>query len=227
MEYVEWKELHKLQLNTFKGMVSLKYTPKDLPLYWLLGDEGNIKIPVTTAIFNMSSAKNCPSMKLGLCKAEKQGAHCYARKAEYMYPPTLPYRNRQGKLWGKISAKEFAFQFLVVNAYKKNPFNKLRLNESGDFYNQDSVNKAEKIARILKKYGVITYCYTSRDDLDFSKVWALRVSGSGFKKEGIVNVFKIINNKKDRPRGYAMCGMSCKICDRCSRAGLMTCVVRH
>ena len=226
MEYVEWKELHKLQLNTFKGMVSLKYTPQDLPLYWLLGDEGNIKMPVSTAIFNMGSAKNCPSKKLGLCKAEKQGAKCYARKAEYMYPLTLPYRERQGKLWGKISAEEFAFQFLVVNAYKRNPFSALRVNESGDFHSQDCVDKMEQIARILKRYGIVTYAYTSRSDLDYSKVRDSVIHGSGFTKPGIKGIFKIIPNKKARVKGFSSCKMNCKICKLCQKHSNV-CVVKH
>ena len=45
--------------------------------------EGNIKIPSTTAIFNMTSAKDCPSLKLGLCKAFHNGKNiCYAKKSE-------------------------------------------------------------------------------------------------------------------------------------------------
>ena len=227
MDYNVWKELHKSQLALIKSTVGLKYTPHDLPLYWLLCDEGNIKIPSTTAIFNMSSALNCPSKKLGLCKAESQGAKCYARKAEILYPNVLPYRERQAKLWKEISAEDFAFQFLVINSFKRNPFSKLRMNESGDFKNQKELDKAEKIARILKKHGVICYCYTSRSDLCFRKIEALRISGSGFKKEGIVNVFKIIDSKKDKPKGWSMCKMSCKVCDRCSRSRMNTCVVKH
>jgi len=227
MEYDAWKELHKSQLSLLKGVASLKYRPQSFPLYWLLSDEGNIKIPATTAIFNMSSAKNCPSKRLGLCKAKKQGAKCYAEKAEILYPLVLPYREKQAKLWEKISAEEFAFQFLMANSFKLHPFNLLRFNESGDFHSQECVGKAEKVARILKPYGIRCYCYTSRDDLDYHRVEALKVSGSGFKKPGIVNVFKIINSKKDRPKGYTMCKMSCKVCDRCSRARMSTCVIKH
>jgi hypothetical protein len=77
-----------------KSVLSLRFKTQDFPLYWLLGDEGNRKIPKSTAIFNMSSALNCPSKKLGLCKAASQGAKCYARKAEILYPQVLPYRER-------------------------------------------------------------------------------------------------------------------------------------
>jgi hypothetical protein len=115
----------------------------------------------------------------------------------------------------------------MINCLKLNPFNLLRFNESGDFGSQEEVDKAEKIARILKKYGIVCYCYTSRDDLDYHKVEALKISGSGFKREGIVNVFKIIANKKERPRGFVVCPMDCHKCNRCSKSRMNTCVVKH
>lgn len=212
---------------SYKAFAQLYTECHDIPLVKLLGDRGNMKIPATTAIFNMTSASDCPSKKLGLCKAAKQGANCYARKAEYFRPFVLSYRKRQEKFWKNISAEDFAFQFLTINAGKRVPFQSLRWNEAGDFVNQDSVNRAEKIARILKRNGIKTYCYTSRSDLNFSGVRDMIVSGSNFKKEGIKNIFKIILTKKDRPRGYGMCKMSCKVCNRCQLSGLRTCVVKH
>lgn len=201
---------------------------KNIPIESVLQDEGNIKIPATTAIFNMGSATDCPSFKLKLCNAEKCGVKCYAKKAERCYRPhVLPYRRRQETFWKSVSAEEFAVQFLTMNAKKIKPFQALRINESGDFWTQECVNKAEKIARILKPYGIVTYCYTSRCDLDYHKVRALRVSGSGFKKEGIVNIFKIINSKQEKPKGYGMCAGNCRICNRCSKAGMKTAVLKH
>lgn len=224
--YTEWKALHKSHLELLKGISSLKYSPQSFPLYWLLSDEGNRKIPATTAIFNMSSAKNCVSKKLGLCKAEKQGAKCYACKAEYLYPLALPFRERQAKLWEKITAEEFAFQFLMINSFKRNPFNALRVSESGDFHSQDCVDKMEKIARILKRYGIVTYAYTSRSDLDFSGVRDFVIHGSGFTKPGIKGIFKIIPNKKLKIKGYGMCKMNCRVCKLCQKFSNV-CTVKH
>jgi len=190
---------------------------------------GNTKIPTTTAIFNMSSATDCPSRKKGLCKAcigEKN--YCYAIKSERDYRPNvLPFRIRQTEYWLNVTAEQFVTQFLLTNVMKPVPFDSLRLNEAGDFHSQACVDKAEKIARILKKYGIVTYCYTSRDDLDYSKVKALKVSGSGFKKKGIVNIFKMIESKADRPKGYGICPMDCKVCNRCLKSGMNTAVLKH
>lgn len=197
------------------------------PLYNVISKNGNKKVPKSTAIFNMTTAHNCPSMKLGLCKAAEQGAKCYAKKAEYLYPMVLPYRKRQEKFWKKVSAKEFANQFMAINAVKHKKFNALRLNESGDFNSQECVDKAENIARILEKNGIITYLYTSRSDLDYRKVKALRISGSNFKLPGITNVFKIIKHKENLPNGWGMCAMNCRICHKCFGFNQLVCVIKH
>lgn len=193
----------------------------------VINQKGNVKLPKTTAIFNMTSATSCPSLKLGLCKAKKQGAKCYALKAEEIYPNVLPYRNRQNKYWIKVDAETFINEFLEINNNKRKPFTKLRFNESGDFISQKCLNKAEKIAKVLKGHGIKVYCYTSRSDLDFRRVKDLIISGSNFQRKGISNIFKIIKKDEKIPIGFSLCGMSCKKCDRCSEIGKKTVVVKH
>lgn len=210
-----------------KDVSSLYIKSHKLPLKDLLGAEGNTKLPVTTAIFNISSATSCSSKKLGLCAAEKFGVKCYAKKSEDFRPQVLPYRNRQEKLWKSISAEDFAFQFLMINSAKRHPFSLLRLNESGDFRTQEDVAKAEEIARLLRLQGVKTYCYTSRSDLSFDSVKNLIISGSNFQKKGISGMFKIVKSKKDKPKFFGMCKMNCRICNRCQVRGKLTCVTAH
>jgi len=195
----------------------------------VLGDEGNIKIPRTTAIFNMSSAHDCPSRKLGLCKACVNGKSiCYAIKSEVASRPNvLPYRRRQEAYWKSINAEQFCVEFLAISITKPKPFTALRFNEAGDFHSQACVQKAEKIARILKPYGVICYTYTSRDDLNYKGIRDLVISGSNFQKDGISNIFLIIDEKKNKPKGYGICPMNCRICNRCQKKGLKTVVLKH
>jgi len=191
--------------------------------------EGNIKLPTSTAIFNMSPARQCPSLKLGLCKAYVNGKHvCYAKRSEVGSRPTvLPYRKRQQKYWLKITADEFIAQFLLINALKVKPFKALRFNEAGDFHSQECVDKAERIATVLKRYGIVCYGYTSRSDLNFSNTKNLVISGSGFMKKGITNEFRIIKDKSEKPKGYGVCPMNCKICNRCQVRGRKTVVKLH
>jgi hypothetical protein len=215
------------EIKLLKSLSFLYRANNEMPLEKLLGG-GNMKLPNTTAIFNMETATSCSSKKLGICKASIQGANCYALKAEKLYINVLPFRMRQAKLWKSITAEDFAFQFLMSNATKAKPFKMLRFNESGDFTNQASVDKAEKIARILKRSGIKTYCYTSRSDLSFKNVRDLIITGSNFKKDGIKNIFKIVKDvKKDRPSGYGVCPMNCRICSRCSNSNTKTVVKSH
>jgi len=190
---------------------------------------GNRKVPRTTAIFNMGSATDCPSKDLGFCQAySESGEHvCYAKKFECEFRPhVLPFRRKQEKYWKKTSAEQFIVDFLILNSLKATPFTALRFNEAGDFWSQECVNKAEQIARVLKKYGIRVYCYTSRQDLDFSRVRHLVISGSGFQKAGVRGVFKMIYDKKEKPSGYGICKMNCKICQRCL-IGRKTVVLQH
>jgi len=191
---------------------------------------GNKKIPSTTAIFNMGSATDCPSRKLGFCQAlNKKGKNvCYARKAECDYRPhVLPHRRKQEKYWKSCTAERFVIDFLTLNALKALPYTALRLNEAGDFWSQKCVDKATHIARILKKYGIRVYCYTSRRDLDFSRCSEyMTISGSGFTKEGIRGIFTMVHSKKERPVGFGICKGDCRICQRCL-VGRKTVVLRH
>lgn len=227
MNTVNTPVLNTKKLMNLQRLVRLINDTENIPLKDLLGDEGNQKIPSSTAIFNMTSAKSCSSMKLGLCKASAQSASCYARKAEILYPNVLPYREKQAKLWKNITAEDFAKQFLLINLQKVKSFCALRMNESGDFVSQECINKAERIATILKRQGITTYCYTSRSDLDFSKVKNLIISGSNFKKKGITSVFKIIQKKEDKPFGWASCRMDCKKCKLCQMKNQKITVVKH
>jgi len=217
------------ELKPFMRLLVYGKWKNDIPLFSVLGDSGNLKIPSSIAIFNMSSAHDCPSFRLGLCTAYADGKHiCYAIRSETAARPNvLPYRRKQEKFWLDTSSEDFCVQFISRSILKPKPFTALRFNEAGDFHSQSCVDKAEKIARILKRYGVISYCYTCRSDLDFSRVEALRISGSGFKKPGIVNIFRIIPNRESKPRGYGLCPMSCYNCTRCLKAGMKTAVVRH
>ncbi len=224
MDNVKVKELKPFMRLLLHGAWKNKSSLRDV-----LGEDGNLKIPKTTAVFNMSSAHDCPSRKLGKCKAVIDGKSvCYARKSEYSNRPrVLPYRRKQEAYWKSVMPEEFCVEFLAICVTKDKPFTALRFNEAGDFHSQSCVDKVEKIARILKPYGIICYCYTSRDDLDYSHIKALRISGSGFKKVGIVNIFKMIKKEEDKPKGYGMCIGDCNLCNRCLKAGLKTAIIRH
>jgi hypothetical protein len=219
---------------TFCKLLDSIVDNEEIPLANLIR-EGNIKIPKETAIFNMSSATDCVSLAMGKCKAcvfdeklQKLKTVCYALKSEKDYRPNvLPYRRRQEKFWLDVSPEEFVVQFLIINSRKRMKFNKIRFNEAGDFHDQAGLEKAEKIARLLDKFGIRVYCYTSRDDLDYTKIKSLVINASGFEAPGLVNVFQMVEKGETPPKGHARCPMDCTVCDRCSIRGKKTYVNQH
>ena len=63
--------------------------------------------------------------------------------------------------------------------------------------------------------------------INFSKVKHLIVSGSNFQKAGIPNTFKMVEDLKDKPKGWSVCSGDCRICDKCSKRGNKIVVKRH
>lgn len=170
---------------------------------------GNSKLPKSTMIFNMGPAATCPSRQRGLCQCPDK---CYADKAERMYPTCLPYRERQAAIWLDHSENELAAAFAEIVAWKnqnKKQVNKLRFNESGDFYGQECVKKLNTIAGALLDLGVRTYGYSARQDLDFHNT-CFTVRGSGFDMFGLQ--FKAV---KEASGTNFVCPGDCKKCSAC------------
>jgi len=187
---------------------------------------GNDKLPSSTAIFNMGPAKTCPSRKLGLCQAYVDGkCVCYARGPEMRFPKTvLPHRQRQGRYWLSTTADNFLRRF---DKARRRTTTALRFNESGDFWGQGCVDKAETIARELAKDGITTYLYSARSDLSYRKVRNLVVNTSGgWKKSGTRGKFIMIPKGQSAPMGAVFCPGSCKSCTRCQH-GLTTYAAQH
>ena len=191
---------------------------------------GNGKIGDNTTIFNMGSAHDCPSRRLGKCKL---GDDCYAWVAENRYKACRPYRDRQKAYWKSHTSVPIAWD--IVNALKsrsKRIDGKLvplidhikyfRFNESGDFYSQEDVKKLSNIALILLGYGITTYGYTARGDLDFTNVGFL-VKGSSHNNGNNGKCIASIQARKAsaystmiiRDRVYTVCPGDCSTCDLC------------
>ena len=173
---------------------------------------GNRKLPKSTAIFNMTSAINCPSDNAGLCAIADI---CYARKTEHRWPNTYFYRERQTEFFDKENWNRIAEGMLAVFSAQKQPVKMLRFSESGDFRTQRDVVKFGFIARKLVENGFKVYGYTARKDLDFSelKKWAT-VNGQGFK---VTNQIDVVDEFSGR-NGVIKCIGSCHECSACANA---------
>ena len=94
---------------------------------------GNSKLPKNTLIVNLSSAQNCPSKALGICKVADV---CYALKAERIYSN---YKNKNLTVEPWIQSVPTADIKQLMTAYIDNASEKIeyiRLNEAGDFKDQ-------------------------------------------------------------------------------------------
>lgn len=189
---------------------------------------GNLKISSNTAIFNMQPAFKCSSAKLGLCKLSEV---CYAKKAERQYLNVRKFRDSQESFWKKVTPEKFVSALINESKERKQKIKYLRFNEAGDFRNQKCVDKASKIAELLKEYNIRAYIYTSRIDLDYSsRSDNLIVTGSGFM---IDNMYYVVNKHEQNRKVIAVpdmkfksfswivnekknkCVKNCRICNKC------------
>lgn len=129
---------------------------------------GNSKLPKSTLIVNITSALNCPSDFRKLCSCAKV---CYAKKCERIYrnylTKNLSVENFM-KIWSDDELKEMLKVYIEHSPTK---ITHVRLNEAGDFPDQNSIERWNKIADwLLTTFNITTYCYTCREDLNFSNV---------------------------------------------------------
>lgn len=175
---------------------------------------GNRKLPKTTAIFNMTSATDCPSRDLGLCQLDCP-SKCYALKAEKQYRKTvLPYRNRQADIWRNCTANQWVMSYTIARGRKK--VSAIRFNESGDLTSKKCLAKLVKIAKLLP--GLPIYFYSARKDIFTDKALStlpdnITVNGSGYMAH---NEFRVVS--ADTLKAYAgpkCCGdcTKCKLCE--------------
>ena len=116
---------------------------------------GNRKMTCPT--FNLPACVTCPD------KTEMCAKHCYARKAEKMYPDVLPCRKRN-----LADSEGPSFVRAMVDLVQRRARGGLfRIHESGDFYSQAYLDKWIAIAKACP--GVRFLAFTKSFHLDFSK----------------------------------------------------------
>ncbi len=209
---------------------------------------GNNKIGEDTLIFNMGSAHNCPSARLGLCsmahKSHGGDGSCYALQAEYMYPQSLAFRSIQKIQWDTFTAAQIAdaiFSEVSKMSNRKTPIRFVRFNESGDFTTLSCVRKAGRIAGYIAELCnranipvVKFYTYTHRSDL-FSGMLGqalinsmpknFTINGSNFKVHNEFRVLKVSRAERDAKDSTGKkvnkftCMDDCSLCSLCKVRG--------
>ena len=176
---------------------------------------GNHKLPSSIGIFNLPRLVTCPGAT-DWCKK-----WCYTAKAERQYKKVLPFRNTNLEL-----SKSQEFVGLITDEIKRSRLKTIRIHESGDFYNQEYLDKWIEIANNLP--GVTFFAYTkSYHLLDFSKVPAnfiVRASMDSTTpltiREKYSKLFLVADIKEgEAAPGYFVCPGSCKTCTYCYTKG--------
>lgn len=124
---------------------------------------GNAKIGNDTIIINMSSAKGCMSLSLGLCTLGARG-QCYALNPEQRYPEKVgAYRERQAEQWHCMTP--LAIADVLKKIKKALPSIKyVRMNEAGEFRN---IPKGEdNPLRAVAKAKLSPEKFASLDEVD-------------------------------------------------------------
>lgn len=201
---------------------------------------GNMKLPYSTAIWNVPAVVTCPGAGLqgcGLISPDgKKLGPCYAIKAERMYPGVIESRERNLK--ASLRA-EFLEQLwlLVLQAvtFRKIKVDMIRVHEAGDYYNQAYLDVWIEIARRLKrmrrKLGrlVKVYSYTKSIDLDFSK----RPDNMIVLLSDDRHIWKDQWHRFDRvfgienPLADFKCGEDCSVCVACVSGPFHISVRKH
>lgn len=205
--------------NSYLLKLTRKFTQEPVTLINMLLSFGNLKLPVTTAIFNITAAVDCPAKRF--CPHVKD---CYALKSENRYPKTLEYHRKQTEFYDLLSAEQLAKSFILAIRGKKHEITKFRFSEAGDFRNQNDVDKMTTIASMLKEYGLMVYGYSARPDLDFSKLKQVAtVNGNHFECSNHVKVVSQFSNT-----GEIQCKADCRLCDACATAnGAVIEIIKH
>ncbi|MBW2081636.1 MAG: hypothetical protein JRI39_00780 [Deltaproteobacteria bacterium] len=153
---------------------------------------------------------------MGLCKVSK---HCYAYADENTYRSVERYRNRQQIYWRKKSAREITADLaqIIAAVYGRYGFliDKIRFNESGDFFSQRDVYKLNFVTENLRGIypHLIVYGYTARYDLDYRGI-VFRVKFSGYPNGPWGSTYVMPENQI--PKGSPVCPGSCKKCSLCA-----------
>ena len=188
---------------------------------------GNKKLPANTMIFNLTTAKNCPSR---MCQVAKQ---CYAKKGENRFIEVFLRNLRNKIMLEHISLKDFLKLLELYIEYAPMKIKNIRLSEEGDFLSLNEVKIADAIAAHIKaKYGIQTTIYTAKP-YDFAPFKNLIVNASipqtknptryFFAKEEKVLRELGINFKgkgiqyNDKVGHYFVCPCECRLCGFCYR----------
>lgn len=203
---------------------------------------GNAKLSADILVVNITSALNCPSAKLGLCHIHKKWEadrkkgipnkhRCYAQKDEHQYSNVIQ-RNLRNEIIFSLLENDEEFIKLLDHHIENSSFktNYIRFNESGDFPDQEAVNRCERISEYMyKTHGISCSAYTCRYDLDFTGCKYMVINASNKQTNGCDRFYLAVPDEiwnslpdvgdevgyDDKGNPFYKCICNCKQCHFC------------
>ena len=173
--------------------------------------KGNLKLPKSTAIFNLTAIDTCLN-----CKDCKH--HCYALNAQNRYPVAEYSRKKHHAI---SKTKNFISKF--NKALKRARVTLVRYHESGDIYSKGYLTKLMKIAK--SNPSIYFYTYTKSTMLNFTKLPEnFRVIDSTNKAKNLKHKASVLLSKdfanaehiiKSEYKNFFLCQGDCKKCNYC------------
>jgi len=118
--------------------------------------KGNHKLSNKFLIFSLPSEVTCPGA--GQCKE-----YCYAKKAERLYPTVLPSRMKN---YNSTLSPYFVDNMCTrLEKEHSKGYDMLRLHSSGDFYNQEYLDKWKSLAAKIPDMTISTFSKSMNLDL--------------------------------------------------------------
>ena len=228
VDAVNYKNVHKSVSKSREGSIkNTQLGEVDNSVRGKVFSYGNKKLPASTMIFNLTTAKNCPSK---LCKVAE---FCYAKKGENRYVEVFLRNLRNKIMLENISLKDFMKLLELYIEYAPMKIKNIRLSEEGDFMSLKYVKIANDIAGHIKaKYGITTTIYTAKP-YDYGNFENLIVNASlpqiknptryfFAKKEKELKELGVNLNGKgiqynDEVGHYFVCTCECRLCGFCYR----------
>lgn len=181
---------------------------------------GNNKLPDDVMIFNIGSATDCPNLGTKHCQV---GDDCYALKDERLWGYPLDYRRRQQIIWDSFPGPFLAEAFELILDRKRNNIDFMRLNESGDFRDEQDLVKAEIISsHLLETHDIRTFTYSASDYLDWSIAETLTLNASNANFEHADQRFHVysdddpdMDDTSEMPENAVHCDDDCTECHAC------------
>lgn len=176
-------------------------------------------------IFNLPSLITCP-YSTNICRKT-----CYAKSAENMFPLVRSSRSRnleESKKDSFVNDMVDYIAYLINSKKNKNKQIIFRLHESGDFYNQEYVNKWIEIAGNFREYNIIFQAYTKSikffkdknlNDINikilFSEMPDTKAKDLELAKQMNMSIFKLLPVGEKEDKDMIICPTECTKCMMC------------